>query len=40
MKIKKPRQRDIIIFVVTLIAFLLITSFWDEIKDLVAAIFT
>jgi len=39
MKLKKPRRRDIIIFCVTLVAFALITTFWDEIKEFIAAVF-
>lgn len=40
MKLKKPRRRDIIIFFVTLIVFAVITTFWDEVKEFIAGIFT
>jgi hypothetical protein len=39
MKIKKPGRRDIIIFIVTLIVFAAITTFWDALKDIIAGIF-
>jgi hypothetical protein len=39
MRIKKPRRRDIVIFFVTLVAFGVIVTFWDQIKDLIAGIF-
>ena len=40
MRIKKPRRRDIIIFFVTLVVFGAIVTYWDQIKDFIAGIFS
>jgi len=40
MKLKKPRRRELIIFFITLFVFAVITTFWDQIKDFIAGIFT
>jgi len=40
MKLKKPDWKEIIIMIETFILFLLLFRFWDEVKSVIAGIFS